>query len=80
MKLVFFIAIILFFAAEFIYQNSFHLRVLHFRLFTRVLNLYSIKIVTKKNFTIIIPTVNDCEIMKCGRCEYRTKSNQTNQM
>ena len=32
MKLVFFIAIILFFAAEFIYENSFLLCVLHTRL------------------------------------------------
>ena len=33
MKLVCFIAIELFFSAEFIYKNSFHLYVLHFRLF-----------------------------------------------
>ena len=33
MKLVCFIAIELFFAAEFIYDNSFRLCVLHFRLF-----------------------------------------------
>ena len=32
MKLVFFIAIILFFTAEFIYENSFVICVLHFRL------------------------------------------------
>ena len=31
MKLVFFIAIILFFAAEFIYENSFLICVLHFQ-------------------------------------------------
>ena len=38
--------------------------------------------VMKNNFTIIIPTVIDCAIIKCGGCENRTntkptKSNQT---
>ena len=73
MKLVCFRAIELFFAAEFIYENSFHLCVLHFRLF----HIYSIKILKKKNFTIIIPTVIDCAIMKCGGCENRSKTKPT---
>ena len=70
MKLLFFIAIILFFAAEFIYENSFLLCVLHipiFGWFTIILNLCSIKkIVTKKMLSIIIPTLINCGIMKCG--------------
>ena len=73
MKLVCFIAIELFSAVEFIYENSFRLCVLHFRLFY----IYSIKIVMKKNFAIIIPTVIDCAILKCGGCENRTKTKPT---
>ena len=34
--------------------------------------------VTKKNFTIMIPNVINCAIMKCGGYEYRTKPNQIN--
>ena len=136
MKLVFLIAIILFFAAEFIYENNFLLCVLYlsykkkknvkiviikhkfwcifrcqhiyeisfpyryyiiFRCWIhiwkqfsfmciifsvvlhKILNLYSIKIVMKKNFTIIIPTVINCGIMKCGLRRIRI-SNQTNQI
>ena len=67
MKLVSFIAIELFFDDEFIYENSFRLCVLHFCFFTLILNkYYSIKIVMKRNFTIIIPTVINCAIMSCG--------------
>ena len=59
----------------FMYENSFLLWVLDFRFFIRILNKFPIKIVTKKIFTIMIPTVISCRIMKCGGCEYRTKSN-----
>ena len=73
MKLVCFIANELFFAAEFTYENSIRLCVLHFRFFY----IYSIKMVMKKNFTIIIPTAIDCAVMKCGGCENRTKTKPT---
>ena len=80
MKLVCFIAIELFFAAElFIYENSFHTWVLHFRLFSINFEyIYSIKMVMKKNVTIIISTIIECAIMKCRGYENRTKQNQPN--
>ena len=60
MKLVFFIDIILFFAAEFTYEIFLFSVYYIFGCFTRILNQFSIKIVTKKMFTIIIPTVINC--------------------
>ena len=75
MKLVFFIAIILFFALEFIYANS-SLCVLHIRLvYNNFKSIFNKKKNShEENVTIIIPTLINCGIMKCGRCEYRTKS------
>ena len=76
MKLVFFIAKILLFAAEFIYENKF-LCVLHIRLvYNNLKSIFNKKIVMKKMLTIIIPTLINCGIVKCGGCEYRPKSNQ----
>ena len=75
MKSVLFIAIELFFAAEFMYEDSFRLCVLHFRLFFYIFN----KNVMKKNFTIIIPTV----IWLCNhemRRMWKSCQNKTNQI
>ena len=72
MKLVFFIAIILFFAAEIIYENSFLICVLHFRW---VYNNFKFSIKIVKKMFIIIHTVIKYWIMKSGGCEYRTKFN-----
>ena len=67
----------LFIAAEFIYENSFLLCVLHIRLvYNNFKSMFNKKIVTKKMLSIIIPTLINCGIMKCRGCEYRTKSNQ----
>ena len=80
MKLFCFIAIKLFFSVECMMKKRFLLCVLHFLLSVPILNLYSIKMVMKKNFTIVIPNVINCAIMKCGGCEYRAKPGQTNQI
>ena len=47
---------IIFFAAHFMYENSF-LWVLPFRLFYTNFKSFAMKTVTKKIFTVIIPTV-----------------------
>ena len=77
MKLFCFIAIEVFFAAEFIYENSFSLCVLHFRLFYTNVKYVFNKNSHEEKFTIIIPTVIDCSIMKYGGCENHTKTKPT---
>ena len=70
-----FIAIILFFAAELIHANSFLLCVFHFRLFyTNFKSIFNKNSHEEKCYHYNSHR-RYLLIMKCGGCEYRTKSN-----
>ena len=68
MKLVFFIAIILFFAAEFVYENSFIIRELHFQWVSNNSKSISNKNSHEENVHHYNSQVINYLIMKCGGC------------